>query len=112
MRGPDGGVCQDFCDDGFTTNGSKNKVCEKCSDTCQTCQDTGKVGDNKRCVVCHPQYPLRINGDECTDQCGLGFFQSGGYCDTCRSPCLGCNVTESTCTACNPASELPALFED
>jgi len=112
MKTSTGGECRPWCDDGFTSNGSTPKTCVQCDDTCATCVDQGKEGDTKRCLQCDTQYPLRVRQDECTDQCSQGFFQSSGYCSACRFPCLGCEKTESTCTACNPASDLPALYSN
>ena len=53
-------TCKGKCDDGWTTDGDVNKVCQTCSASCETCLDNGNAGDKNECVTCAAGYDLRI----------------------------------------------------
>lgn len=52
MLTQDKASCQAKCDDGWTSNGDPEKLCVRCSSSCQTCADNGNKGDNEICLTC------------------------------------------------------------
>lgn len=53
-------TCKQSCDLGSTTNGNKDKICQSCDVTCNTCQDRGDEGDKSRCKECAEGYNFRF----------------------------------------------------
>jgi hypothetical protein len=58
----DKGQCLPRCDMNYTSDGKKNKICERCDDSCNGCHDNGEIGDKKSCIECSPEYVYRQNG--------------------------------------------------
>lgn len=68
--------CKPKCEDGWTTNGNKELICQKCDPTCATCEDDGDVGDRKKCTSCAPATPKLFSKlSECTAECGDGRYE-------------------------------------
>ena len=87
-------TCKGRCDDGWTTNGDANKVCDRCDSSCGTCADNGSVGDKNVCLTCAPGYGLR-SGSLCVSECPIGTYESGTRCLPCDANCLTCENSPS-----------------
>ena len=104
-------VCGPKCEDGWTTNGNKQLICQKCDASCSTCEDDGDVGDRKKCKTCAPATPFLFSKlSECTKECGDGRDQiQETRCYECDPLCANCVGNQRNCTRCDP--EEPAGFE-
>ena len=111
MTGETTSVCGTSCESGWTTNGDKNKMCERCDISCETCQDKGIVGDRSTCLTCAAGYDLRL-GQQCVDRCPLGTYQSGARCLPCDSTCLTCDGQADFCTSCSASGSFNYLFNN
>ena len=98
----DKGMCLPRCDMNHTSNGKKDKVCERCDDSCNGCHDNGQVGDRLSCIDCSTEYVFRQSGTNfCHQKCEGHLFKWGDrVCGVCSMPCKTCETTASTCTSC------------
>ena len=101
------GQCLTECEFGFTSNGTPDKVCTACDESCDGCYDNGEAGDTQQCLTCSASHPYRLKETKiCLNTCNAGIFErtlfqsSESYCDTCDAPCLGCLGTKTFCTSC------------
>ena len=101
------GQCLTECEFGFTSNGTPDKVCTSCDESCDGCYDNGEVDDTQQCLTCSDSHPYRLRDTKiCLNTCNAGIFErtlfqySESYCDTCDAPCLGCLGTKTFCTSC------------
>jgi len=100
--------CEGRCSDGWTTNGNKDNICQKCDPSCETCEDDGDAGDRKKCKSCAPATPYLFSKlSECTKECGPGRYQIQGgstekRCYECDPLCADCFGNQRNCTRCDP----------
>jgi len=97
-------LCQQDCNEGYTTNGDNNLVCVPCDKSCSQCVDNGHVGDSARCTVCATGYGYQYTPlQQCLQNCSLqGFYESSPkICGLCSANCLTCSKSASNCTSCN-----------
>lgn len=97
------GQCRQSCDPGYTSNGSKDKICTKCDVSCATCVDNGVLGDRSRCITCAKSYDYRYSPlQQCLKSCSNGFYQSSPFiCSLCSPTCATCDRSASNCTSCS-----------
>ena len=87
--------CVKKCPNGFF---EKNKICEKCSENCDTCQLT-----ESNCKTCGNNKILDKNLNKCVSQCADGFYSEivGNFCEVCDKSCLKCKGKyNSDCILC------------
>ena len=91
------GQCKQECDYNHTTNGTPDKRCTRCDESCDDCDDFGKVNDTQQCVECSFSHQYRLDGTKfCLNTCKQGIFEKTLFmkaekvCGTCDLPCLGC----------------------
>ena len=88
--------CKGKCESGWTTNGNKDNICQKCDRTCATCEDDGDPGDRKKCTTCAAATTyLFPKTSECTTECGTGRYEIEGAstekrCYECYPLCADC----------------------
>jgi hypothetical protein len=58
------GKCQTKCDSEYTTNGSEDKICEDCDESCNSCIDKGQVEDKFRCTTCASTFDMTYRADK------------------------------------------------
>jgi len=97
-------VCGPKCGTGWTTNGNKKLICQKCDATCATCEDDANVGDKKKCKTCAPATPFLFSKlSECTEKCADGRYQiQESRCYECDPLCASCVGNQRNCTKCEP----------
>lgn len=116
-------TCQKSCDGGWTTNGNIQKQCTRCESSCETCLDTGNVGDRNVCTTCGDTYNFFIPtsyeciGPSCTgscqSECPTGMYDGGnGVCMECDNSCRTCTGNAKNCKSCEMDSELPLFYEN
>ena len=104
-------TCQKSCDGGWTTNGNIQKQCTRCESSCETCLDTGNVGDRSVCTTCGDTYNFFIptsygcSGPSCTgscqSECPTGMYDGGnGVCMKCDNSCRTCIGNANNCKSC------------
>lgn len=122
-------TCETSCRPGWTSNGDKKFICQRCNIRCEACEDLGAAGDRDRCKACSRQYPHSY-GETCLLRCDtfpgpqhsgdpalpsgtedVGLYQkSVDSCGACSQPCLACSQDQFNCTKCDVAAER-ALFQ-
>jgi hypothetical protein len=53
-------TCKAHCDEGWTSNGNPELVCQGCDHSCQTCRDEGEEGDLFKCGECNADYAFHV----------------------------------------------------
>jgi len=102
------GSCRKTCDIGYTSNGSADRTCVKCNESCAQCKDDGKVNDKFKCVRCNKEkgFTERRKGSElCFDKPEI----------ECSFPCLTCDRAGKKfkfCTSCRVKSLEKYLLKD
>lgn len=73
---PEKGTCAIKCDEGFTSNGNKDKFCEPCDASCDGCYDNGMPNDRAQCIHCSTNYPFRKSRTNfCLKKCNRGLYE-------------------------------------
>ncbi|CAG9335755.1 unnamed protein product [Blepharisma stoltei] len=96
------------CVNGFWLNQNTcsacNPPCAQCSTsatTCTVCNDINNMNLNpttNTCTCKDPNASFVVESKVCI--CNSGYFNNGGTCDTCQTPCLQCSGTAQTCQSC------------
>ena len=89
-------LCEAQCEKGWTTNGNKDHICQRCDPSCATCEDDGDPGDRQKCITCAPATPKLVpKTSECRVDCGTGRYEiqggnTGNRCYECDPLCADC----------------------
>lgn len=85
------GQCLSECDYNYTSNGTPDKRCTKCDESCNDCLDNGAVNDTQQCVTCADSHPYRLAGTNfCLNTCKQGIFEKTLF-----------SSSETTCDSCD-----------
>ena len=105
MQVENSSTCKARCDDGYTTDGHPEKVCQECDASCATCVDEGLEGDAAICLTCAPGYDLfdAVN-NLCLRDCPIGQFKRDKTCYACDENCFTCEGGADLCTSCDQYS--------
>ncbi|EAR96334.2 latrophilin/CL-like GPS domain protein (macronuclear) [Tetrahymena thermophila SB210] len=92
-------MCQ-ACQIGYylQSNYNSSKVlvsssCMMCNNVCNDCS----AGTASDCMSC--KSPLSLQGNQCQQQCNIGYYSNQGICLLCSQNCLQC-TSASYCTVC------------
>jgi len=64
-----------------------------CTSPCLTCSISAS-----NCSSCNLTNKFILSGNQCV--CSAGYYNSGGVCTACSSPCVTCSGS-TICTSCN-----------